>query len=56
MNKLFYAICLLHLVCFSLFSQDIPKKMYLAEKCNNPIVIDGNQSEERALCQPFPHL
>jgi len=29
-----------------LFSQDKPKKMYLAEKCTSPIIVDGNLDEE----------
>ena len=46
MKILFLAAFTLLLFCSKLFSQEIPKKMYLAEKCNSNIIIDGNLDEE----------
>ena len=45
MKRLFIAFCTLLFISFALSAQEIPKKKYLAEKCNSQITIDGNLEE-----------
>lgn len=46
MKKLFFTYCILLLFIATVSSQDIPKKLYQAEKCSSPILIDGIFDEE----------
>jgi len=46
MIRYFLAISILFVHYSLLFSQDKPKKMYIAEKRTSPVVVDGNLDEE----------
>jgi len=45
MEKFLLVLSFLLISQFSLFSKELDKKRYLAEKCSSPIVVDGNFDE-----------